>query len=114
MTWPGDLPISRAFGAAAATWDGVIATVGLTGKLDVISVPALTELLTKVAEAQPGRLVLDLGGLEFVDIAGGRALARAQGPRSRVPGHRPLAPAFRAQGDPARRLHGRLARLRSP
>ncbi len=60
-----------------ATWDGVIATVGLTGKLDVISVPALTELLTKVAEAQPGRLVLDLGGLEFVDIAGGKALARA-------------------------------------
>lgn len=56
------------------TWDGVIATVTLTGELDITSAPGLAERLLKVVDAGPERLVLDLGGLVFVDVAGGRAL----------------------------------------
>lgn len=59
------------------TWDGVIAVVTLTGELDITSAPGMTERLTKIAEAHPERLVLDLGGLVSVDVAGGRALDRA-------------------------------------
>lgn len=58
------------------TWDGVITVVTLTGPLDVTSAPGMTERLTKVVEAHPERLVLDLGGLVSVDVAGGRALDR--------------------------------------
>ena len=59
------------------TWDGGVAVVMLTGDLDITSEPGLTERLMKVAQAHPERVVLDLGGLEFVDVAGGRALDRA-------------------------------------
>jgi anti-anti-sigma factor len=59
------------------TWDGVMATVTLTGDLDVTSEPGMTERLMKVAEPHPGQLVLDLGGLEFMDVAGASALDRA-------------------------------------
>jgi len=58
------------------TWDGGVATVVLTGDLDITSAPGMAERLMKVAEAHPERLVLDLGGLVFVDVAGGRALDR--------------------------------------
>lgn len=57
------------------SWDGVIATVTLTGELDAASAPGLTERLMKVAAArEPGALVLDLSGLTFIDVVGGRAL----------------------------------------
>ena len=59
------------------TLDAGVAVVMLTGELDITSAPGLAERLMKVAEAHPGRVVLDLGGLEFVDVAGGRALDRA-------------------------------------
>jgi anti-anti-sigma factor len=61
------------------TWDGVIATVTLTGELDATSAPRMTEHLMKVAEIYaPRALVLDLRGLLFVDVAGGRAVDRAR------------------------------------
>lgn len=56
------------------TWDKAAAAVVLTGELDITGAPGLAERLMKVAEAHPERLVLDLGGLVFVDVAGGRAL----------------------------------------
>lgn len=59
------------------TWDGGVAVVMLTGELDITGERGLTERLIKVAHARPERVVLDLGGLEFVDVAGGRALDRA-------------------------------------
>lgn len=59
------------------TWDAGVAVVMLSGGLDITSEPGLTERLIKVAQAHPERVVLDLGGLEFVDVAGGRALDRA-------------------------------------
>ena len=57
-------------------WDGVVATAAVSGELDITNAPALCRRLMKVAEARPERLVLDLGGLVFVDVAGGRALDR--------------------------------------
>jgi anti-anti-sigma factor len=62
---------------ARVCWDGVIATVSLSGELDSISAPALIEDLLKVSLDQPERLVLDLDALVFVDVAGARALDRA-------------------------------------
>ena len=58
-------------------WDGVVATVTVTGELDAVTAPGLTGRLMTVAAAQPERLVLNLGGLVFVDVAGIRALDSA-------------------------------------
>ena len=55
-------------------WDRVVATATVSGELDITNAPALYQRLMKVAEARPERLVLDLGGLVFVDVAGARAL----------------------------------------
>jgi len=61
------------------TWNGVTATVTLTGDLDATRAPRVTECLMKVAEIYaPGAVVLDLRGLLFVDVAGGRALVLAR------------------------------------
>jgi anti-anti-sigma factor len=49
-----------------------VATV--TGELDIATAPGLMEGLLKVVETHPERLVLDLGSLVFVDVAGARAL----------------------------------------
>jgi anti-anti-sigma factor len=56
------------------TWDGRVATVTVTGELDITTAPGLMERLLKVAQAHPERLVLELGGPVFVDVAGARAL----------------------------------------
>jgi anti-anti-sigma factor len=55
-------------------WNGVVATVTVSGELDAATASSLTERLLTVAQARPERLVLDLGGLVFVDVAGVRAL----------------------------------------
>lgn len=56
------------------SWDGVVATVTVTGELDTITATGLVRRLLAVAAGHPERLVLDLGGLVFVDVAGARAL----------------------------------------
>ena len=56
------------------SWNGVVATVTVTGDLDFTTAPSLTERLLKVASAHPKRLVVDLSGMVFVDVAGARAL----------------------------------------
>jgi anti-anti-sigma regulatory factor len=55
-------------------WNGVVATVAVTGQLDFSTASALTARLSEVAAAHPDRLVLELGGLVFADVAGARAL----------------------------------------
>ena len=55
-------------------WNGVVATVAVAGQLDFSTASALTTRLLEVAAAHPDRLVLDLGGVVFVDVAGARAL----------------------------------------
>ena len=57
-------------------WDGVVATVTVHGELDITTAAELTKRLKQVAAAHPERLVLDLDGLVFVDVAGARALDR--------------------------------------
>jgi len=55
-------------------WDGAVATVTVTGDLDITTAAALTRRLLAVAAGHPVRLVLDLRGLAFVDVAGAREL----------------------------------------
>jgi anti-anti-sigma factor len=55
-------------------WDGVVATVTVSGELDCTTAPDLTRRLLEVAAGHPERFVLDLGGLVFVDVASARAL----------------------------------------
>ena len=56
------------------SWDGVVATVTITGELDITTATPLTRRLLAVAAEHPERLVLDLSELVFVDAAGARAL----------------------------------------
>ena len=58
-------------------WEGVVATVTVVGELDITTAPGLAEYLRTVTTAHPDRLVLDLGGLVFVDVAGARMLDQA-------------------------------------
>ena len=57
--------------------DGAVATVTVTGELNITTATALTRRLLEVGTAHPDRLVLDLSGLVFVDAAGARALDEA-------------------------------------
>ena len=56
------------------SWDGAVATVTVAGELDITTSACLAERLLAVAAGHPKRLVLDLRGLVFVDVAGARAL----------------------------------------
>ncbi len=57
--------------------EGVVATITVTGELDITTAPPLTRRLLEVGAAHPERLVVDLSGLVFVDVAGARALDEA-------------------------------------
>jgi anti-sigma B factor antagonist len=54
--------------------DGVVAKVTVTGELDITNAAALCQHLLAVRAQHPDRLVLDLDGLVFVDVAGARML----------------------------------------
>src|SRR5215469_18159019 len=56
------------------TWNGMVATVTVTGDLDITTATPLTERLRAVAAGRPQWLVLDLSGLVFADVTGARAL----------------------------------------
>ena len=55
-------------------WDSMVATVTVGGDLDITTAAALTRRLLAVAAGHPARIVLDLRGLAFVDVAGAREL----------------------------------------
>ena len=57
-----------------ARWDDAVATVTVVGDLDITTAAALTRRLLAVAAGHPARLVLDLRGLAFIDVAGAREL----------------------------------------
>jgi anti-sigma B factor antagonist len=42
-------------------------TVVLGGELDLHTVPAMRRVLNDECDRRPGRLILDLGGVEFID-----------------------------------------------
>jgi anti-anti-sigma factor len=56
------------------SWRGRVATVAVTGELDIAAARDLRPRLLEVASRRPERLVLDLGGLVLVDAEGARAL----------------------------------------
>src|SRR5579859_1261040 len=61
--------------------DGGTATVYIAGELDLTTTPELARHLEQVLARQPRRLVLDLSGVSFVDVAAARLLSGATGPR---------------------------------
>jgi anti-sigma B factor antagonist len=50
----------------------------LTGELDLETTPALDEQLARINGSHGGRLLVDLGGVEFMDSTGLAAIVRAQ------------------------------------
>jgi anti-anti-sigma factor len=54
------------------------ATIKLSGELDAAAAPQFREVIEKVAEAKPQRLVLLMGELEFMASAGLRVLIFAR------------------------------------
>jgi anti-sigma B factor antagonist len=66
-----DLGIERSVQA-----DGVV-RVTLSGELDLASVPKLEAELSDIESSAPGVVLIDLGGLEFMDSSGLRALVMA-------------------------------------
>jgi anti-sigma B factor antagonist len=54
------------------TQDGTDWVIRLRGELDMMTAPRLAEAIQEVPEG--GRLIIDLGGLQFMDSVGLRAL----------------------------------------
>ncbi len=50
----------------------------LTGELDLETTPALDEQFREIDEANPAHVLVDLGGVEFMDSTGLAAILRAQ------------------------------------
>jgi anti-anti-sigma factor len=67
---PGSLSIS------STIEDGIVC-LALHGELDLASAPALESSLLEVEQQAPGRLVIDLGDLQFIDSTGLRLLLQA-------------------------------------
>ncbi|MFL5909316.1 MAG: STAS domain-containing protein [Gaiellaceae bacterium] len=59
------------------TRDGGTTTVALSGELDLSSSHSLARDLLAVEQHEPGRLVVDLAGLTFIDARGMRVLLEA-------------------------------------
>ncbi|HEY4452327.1 MAG TPA: STAS domain-containing protein [Solirubrobacteraceae bacterium] len=57
---------------------GVRHTLVLKGELDVASAPVLESALMDICAIPPSELVVDMGGVEFVDSAGFNAILRAR------------------------------------
>jgi anti-sigma B factor antagonist len=55
---------------------GVI--LALAGELDLDTTPELDHQLREIARANPGRVLIDLGALEFMDSTGLGSIVRAQ------------------------------------
>jgi anti-anti-sigma factor len=78
--------------------DGV-ATLVIVGELDLTTVPVLARRLDQVLAASPRRLVFDLTGVDFIDVAAARLISGATATR-------PAAgrPVIRRPGPAARRV----------
>jgi anti-sigma B factor antagonist len=80
-------------------------TLSISGELDVASAPMLEDTLAEACSAGAKELVLDLGGVEFMDSMGlkailrGKALCEAHGAAYRLtPAQRPVQRVFEATG----------------
>lgn len=68
---PGQLVIEK-------TEESGAVVLVLSGELDLASAPMLERELREAEAASPGRLVIDLAGLAFMDSTGLQALLRAR------------------------------------
>ncbi|HWF73807.1 MAG TPA: STAS domain-containing protein [Solirubrobacteraceae bacterium] len=71
LEMPGGLSIER-----AQDDRGIV--LRLVGELDLESAPELDRQLCELAAQSPGRLLIDLRGLEFMDSSGLAVMVRAQ------------------------------------
>jgi len=85
--------------------EGELHTISVSGELDVASAQVLEESLAEACAAGAKELVLDLGGVEFMDSTGlnailqGRRLCEAhQCSYSLTPAQRPVERVFEATG----------------
>lgn len=76
---PGSLDVSSSAGEGSVT-------LTLRGELDLASAGALEKRLSAVERGSPGRILVDLTGLTFIDSSGLRVLLLADG-RAREQGH---------------------------
>jgi anti-sigma B factor antagonist len=71
------LPRSKGFAIERHTdRHGVV--LALRGELDLGSAPDLEQGLWEVEKMKPGRLIIDLSGLDFIDAVGLSLMVRAQ------------------------------------
>jgi anti-sigma B factor antagonist len=95
---PGSLEI------ASELVDGA-ATMALRGELDLASARQMEERFSSIDEQEPSKVVIDLGGLAFIDSSGLRALLLADA-RARdrgyelvlLPGQEPVQRVFEMTG----------------
>lgn len=73
----GEGPLDS-FGVAVSYVDGR-AVVAVRGEVDMVTAPGLGGIVDAVIDAGHPDVVLDLGGLEFMDAAGLRVIAGAAG-----------------------------------
>lgn len=66
-----DTALLRIFAASASP------RLRMSGEIDVSNAPDVAQALRAAGERQPGDLHVDLSGLEFMDVAGLRAFAKA-------------------------------------
>jgi anti-sigma B factor antagonist len=95
---PGSLEMS------SALVDGVV-TVSLQGELDLSSASRLETFFASIDEQRPARVVVDLGGLAFIDSSGLRVLLIADALAGEhgyelvlLPGHEPVQRVFELTG----------------
>jgi anti-sigma B factor antagonist len=58
--------------------EGDLATLDLVGELDLASAPLFEAELDRAAVAEADKLLIDLGGLDFIDSTGLRIIVSAQ------------------------------------
>jgi len=92
MTWPcspSEPPARRTEPVAieADTSQGTT-TVFISGELDLVTMPFLSEQLARILRGKPRRLILDLTGTGFIDCGSARLIAGTG--QSLPPGQRPV------------------------
>jgi anti-sigma B factor antagonist len=68
------------FAVEAAFRDG-IAEIAIRGDLDVLTAPVLDDMLALALNKRPSAIVLDFSGVEFLDCAAVRVIARVAAAR---------------------------------
>lgn len=58
----------------SAAWRGTQLILRVSGELDLCSAPYLRQALDEAAAQTPARVLLDLEGVSFIDVAGIRAI----------------------------------------